>query len=214
MQPDEPSEYRIQPEQGWPSQPYVPAAPAYGPPPGYGPPAAYGPSPAYGPPPGWYAPPVAPWSMPMSRRWPYGPDRPGIATAAAVLGFVGAGLTLVMSIVFVNAFATGDGDLPTGLLLLGAPCAVVQIIGGLHLLRRRGRTLLLAASVAAVAVLVAAFVGAAVTFATDEFAGISVFLAGAAALPVVTACLTGGRPVRSWLATAAATPAGEAPPQI
>jgi hypothetical protein len=144
--------------------------------------------------------------MPLSRRWPHGPDRPGIATAAAVLGFVAAGLTLVMTMVFINAFATGDGDLPTGLLFLGAPCAVVQIIGGVHLLRRRGRRLLLAASIAAVAVLVAAFVGAAVTFTNDDFVGISVFLLGAVVLPLLIVIFTAQRTVSGWVAAAAQAP--------
>lgn len=211
MQPDESSGYRIEPEHSWSPTPYAPPAPAYGPPPAYGVPPAYGPAPAYGPPPagypapppGWYWPPAAPWNgPPPSSRWPHGPDRPAIATAAAVLGFVAAGLTLVMGVVFVNAFATGDGDLPTGLLLLGAPCAAVQIIGGVHLLRRRGRTLLLAASIAAVLVLLAAFVGAAVTFTTDDFVGISVFLAGAIVLPVLIVVFTAQRTVSAWLAAA------------
>lgn len=226
MQPDEPSGYRIDPEQDAPSPSYAaplaygqPGAyalppgyipPRYGPPPGYASPSAYDPQPAYGDPlsygqpqAGWYGAPPGPWNAPPpSTRWPYGPDRPGLATAAAVLGFVTAGLTLIAGIVFLVKELTGDHDAPTVVLLLGIPCAAAQILGGVRLLRRRSRTVLLVSALAGVAVLIAALVAAAVDLSKDDFEGFLIFFFPALPLPILTAVFAWQRNVSSWIAAA------------
>ena len=244
MQPDEPSGYRIDSEQDAPppsvatppahgqpaaSSPPGPYAPppgyipaSYGPPPSHGSPPAYGPPPAYGAPPsywqpqaGWYGPPPAPWNAPLpSSRWPYGPDRPGMATAAAVLGFVTAGLTLIAGLVLVIKELTGHDDAPTAVLLLGIPCAAAQILGGVWLLRRRSRTVLLVSALAAVAVLIGALVAAAVDLPRQGFVGFLVFFFPALPLPVVTAVFAWQRTVSSWIAAAREAPTEGVPPHI
>ena len=226
MEPYEPSQYRIAPEQSpapgpygeqYPGQPYpgqqyavqpypgqpYPGQPYPGQPsagqwhPGQSYPVAPYALPAHG---SAYLPP--PWAWPVSRRGPYGPERPSAATAVAVLGFVTAGLTALAGIGMVISLATGTGDLPTALLLLGVPCAVGQLVGGLWLLRRRSHTLLLASSIAATVVLVVAIIGGAVTLSGDDVVGFVFFALFALPLPIVTACLAGRRVVTSWLAAA------------
>jgi hypothetical protein len=145
-----------------------------------------------------------PWSGPLpSSRWPYGPDRPGVATAAAVLGFVTAGLTLLMSVVFLGVQFSGDGDTSTAVLLLGIPCAAGLIVGGVRLLGRRSHQVLFTSAVAAVLVLILAFiVGLATLPGRDDVAGLGVMLLVAAPLPIVTACLAASRTIAGWTAGA------------
>ncbi len=220
MQPYEPPQDRYDREEPIPypgppatAHPGYPVNPAYGsqwpqqsaapyPVRGY-PPAGY---PGQGHPPFGHPGPghPPPWAWPASTRWPYGPDRPSIATAAAVLGFVTAGLTALAGVGFVIAFATGDGDLPTALLLLGVPCAVGELVGGLWLLRRRQRTLLVASSVAAAAVLVIAMIAGVASVSGDDVIGLVIFLLFALPLPVVTAALAGRRTVAGWVAAGGA----------
>jgi hypothetical protein len=135
----------------------------------------------------------------MSSEWPHGPDRPGIATAAAVLGFVTGGLTALVSSLFLLAVLFGGGDLPTGLLALGLPCAVGLIRGGVLVLRRDSATLLMGSSVAAVTVLLLALAGAAAGLRTPGIIMLGVFVALASVLPIVTAALAANGTVRGWL---------------
>src|SRR3954447_19021703 len=129
------------PDYGRPA--HVPPAaygyPAYGPFPGYGAPPAYGPPPGYGPPIGWAAAPQA---------WPYGPRRPGVATAAAVLGFVTGGLTALVSLIILLSVTSGDSDPSIVLMLLGLPCAIAVIAGAAVLTSRGSPGLLFGAAVA------------------------------------------------------------------
>jgi hypothetical protein len=169
-------------------------APAYGPPPGYGPPPVYGPAP-YGPPPGfgWYALPP--------RSWPDGPGRPSIATAAAVLGFVTAGLTILVSGLLLIGVFNGDDDLPSLVLALGLPCAAGLIVGGVRLQDRRSPTTLFLSAVGCVAVLLLAWLaGAATIDRTNGLEGLTVFVVGALVLPILTACFAWQRVVRGWAA--------------
>jgi hypothetical protein len=139
-----------------------------------------------------------------SRRWPHGPERPGVATAAAVLGFVTGGLTLLMSIVFIGALAGDEGDPATGVLLLGLPCAIGLIVGGVRLLGRRPPVVLFASALAAVLVLVLALItGLATTVSdTNSVIGLSLVLGFAAPLPIVTAVLAWRPVVAHWVAAA------------
>jgi hypothetical protein len=135
----------------------------------------------------------------VSSTWPHGPGRPGIATAAAVLGFVTAGLTLLMSIFFLIALNRG-GDATFTVLLLGIPCAVGMIVGGVRLLGRQTHYVLLSSAVAAVAVLILTFlVGLATESGSGGVLALVLFLVLAAVLPITTAALTAQRRVSSWM---------------
>ena len=159
------------------------------------PPGTYGPPPGYGQ--------VAPWNLPgVVTTWPYGPGRPGIATAAIVLGFVTGGLTALMSLVFLVAVASGDDDLPTTLLLLGLPCAIGLIAGSAQLVHRNSPGLLFGAAVAAVAILVLALIAGAATLSGDSMLGLGMFVLFALVLPVLTAVFAWLPRVRGWAAGA------------
>jgi hypothetical protein len=196
----------ISDDQDWDAYPpgavpvaYPPAA-AQGPPPGYGPP--YGPPPGYGPaywPPGYGYPYAYPPLTPPA--WPHGPGRPGVATTAAVLGFVTAGLTLLVSAAMLLAVLSGEDDVVTLLLTLGWPCAAGLIVGGVRLQRRRSPAALFGAAIASVAVLVLAWLAGAVTIdRTDGMDGLTVFVFAALVLPVLTAVFAWIPVVRSWAA--------------
>ena len=189
-----------QPASGQP--PY--GQPGYGPP-GYGPPP-YG-RPGYGPGPGYpgsgapygYGP--AAWNAPLpDARWPHGPGRPAVATAAAVLGFVTAGLTLAMQVVFIAALNSGNGDPATAILLLGIPCAAGLIVGGVRLLGRRTHQVLLSSAVASILVLVLALVvGLATSPGGNDLPGLLIILVLASALPITTTALAAQRSVSGWM---------------
>jgi hypothetical protein len=170
--------------------------PPYGQPP-YGQPG-YGLGPGYGAPYG-YGP--APWNQPLpSLRWPHGPGRPAVATAAAVLGFVTAGLTLAMQVVFIAALNSGSGDPATAVLLLGIPCAAGLIGGGVSLLGRRTHQVLLSSAIASILVLVLALVvGLATSPGGNDLTGLVVILVLASALPITTTVLAAQRSVSGWM---------------
>lgn len=97
-------EYPGQPAGGYPYQPPPPGnAYPQGPPPGY-PGYGYGPPPGYAPPPGYGGPP--------------GEPRPGTLTAAAVLGYVCAGLLILAGILlFLGASVVANLDNLSGAYL-------------------------------------------------------------------------------------------------
>ena len=192
-----------------------PTTPPYGPPPGYGPPAGY---PAPYAPPGYGAAPyppaygaahppaygAMPWNAPRpSTVWPYGPDRPGIATAAAVMGFVTGGLTALGGLIALISVLLADADLPTGLLALGLPCAAGLIRGGVSLLNRDSERVLVASAVLSVVVLVFALVAGVIGYSGDDVVGLLVFVVLAGSLPVVTGALAVSRTVKGWLSSLA-----------
>ena len=169
--------------------------PIYGPPPGYGP--VYGPPPGYEPVYGhpYDYPPLAP------PAWPYGPGRPAVATTAAVLGFVTAGLTLLVSAAMLLAVLGGEDDVVTLLLTLGWPCAAGLIVGGVRLQRRRSPAVLFGAAIGCIAVLVLAWVAGSVSIdRTDGLDGLTVFVFAALVLPVLTAVFAWMQVVRGWAA--------------
>ena len=151
----------------------------YGPPPGYGPPQYYGPP----------------------QAWPYGPGRPGSATAAAVLGFVTGGLTIAFLLVMLVAVLAGQEDVATWLLLLlGVPCAVGLLTGAAELMRRRSTSVLFGSAVSAVAVLLAALVAGLAELAADDVVGLVIFVVIALPLPVLTAVFAKVGTVTGWVA--------------
>ena len=153
----------------------------YGPPPGYGPPQHYGPP----------------------QAWPYGPGRPGSATAAAVLGFVTGGLTIAFLLVMLVAVLAGQEDVATWLLLLlGVPCAVGLLTGAAELMRRRSTSVLFGSAVSAVAVLLVALVAGLAELAADDVVGLAIFVVIALPLPVLTAVFAKVGTVTGWDAAA------------
>jgi hypothetical protein len=135
-------------------------------------------------------------------RWPYGPERPGSATAAAVLGFVTGGLTALFAVIFLIVTITRDGDATSTLLLVGgAPSAAGLITGAAWTLQRRTARLLFGSALAAVGVLlVVLVVGLSALSDSGGFRGLLVFVLMALPLPIVTACLAGRREINDWVA--------------
>ena len=181
--------------------------PQYGPPPAYGPPPGYGP-PVYGPP--VYGPPVypqpygtaygapPPWAPPTA-TWPYGPGRPPLATAAAVLGHVTAGLTIVFSLIFVVNLLTGEGDPAQGVLALGLPCAAGLIVGGVHLTGRRTARLLFASAATSIGILLFSLIAGIGWLTSDDLVFQAVFVVVALPLPLLTAIFARARSVTGWV---------------
>lgn len=99
-------------------------------------------------------PPALPVPGPVAPApWPYGPGRPGEATAAAVLAL---GVALLIGMGGLAWFTTPTVVDPTAVVLAPIlPCALGLAVGAVLLLRRRGRRLLLASVIGVVAVLVA-----------------------------------------------------------
>jgi len=196
MSPDEQSPYG-QPPYGQSPYGQPPYQQPYGQPP-------YGQSP-YGQPPyaqqPWPQQPYpAPGWAPPEQRWPHGPGRPGLATAAAVLGFVAGGLTVLVSLGMLVSLLTGDGDASTDVLSLGLLCAAGLITGGVRLMQRRSAQLLLWSAVAAAVVLVVALLVATVTVDEDSLVGQLVFTLVALPMPVLIAVFSVRRTVADWVA--------------
>ncbi len=170
-----------------------PAVRPYGPPPGYAPPPTHAPPASgrpvpHGPPPGYgygYGP---GWGVPaVPPAWPAGPGRPGVATTAAVLGFVTGGLTVIGSLFLLALVLGGERDGATTTLVLGLPCAAGMIAGAVRLLGRNPPTLLSVSACAAVVVLFLALAVAAGTPETSDVEDVVAFLLVALPLPALTA---------------------------
>ena len=189
-----------QPEQPWGQQP-----PPWSPPPTqWGqPPAAWNQQPwgqqqpQWGQQPGWGQ---QPWGPPQPQRWPDGPERPGVATAAAVLGFVTGGFTALGGLIWLLTLLTGDGDARVAVLSLGVLCAAGLITGAVLLLKQRPPQVLLLSAVASIVVLLLALVVTGATQSSDDVVGQTVFTVLALPLPIVTAVLAAQRKVRGWAA--------------
>ncbi|MGY2065873.1 hypothetical protein [Blastococcus sp. SYSU DS0619] len=175
--------------------------PPYGQPPYGQPPYGYAPygQPPYGQPPYGYAPYGQPPYAPpgWAGRSP-GEARPGVVTAAGVLGIVTGSLTALGSLLMLVMLIDGERDPATALLTLGLPCAVVLVLGGVRLLQGRAAGLLFVSALAAVGVLVAALVAGWVALDEDGRLGVTAFVAFACVLPVVTAVFARLRPVTAW----------------
>jgi hypothetical protein len=166
----------------------------------------YGPSPGHG----YGGPPPSP------PAWPDGPGRPGVATTAAVLGFVTAGLTVLVCFGTLVAVLAGADDAVTLLLTLGLPCAAGLIAGGVRLQRRRSPAVLFGFAVASVLVLLLAWLAGALTIdRSGGLAGLTVFVVVALVLPVLTAVFAWLPRVRGWVAARGAgrLPGGPARPR-
>ncbi|MGY1694137.1 MULTISPECIES: hypothetical protein [unclassified Geodermatophilus] len=184
-------------EQEWDAVPPGSAAPPYAapPPPAYGPPAPYGPPPGYAPAhgqgpgyapyPGYGPPPGYGWGVPPA--WPAGPGRPGVATAAGVLGIVAGSLSGLVALVLTAAVLSGDDDAVSIVLVLGLPCGAALVTGGIRLLTRHSPAPLFVSALAAVAVLFLALAVGAGTLGADGLVGFTAFLVFALPLPVLTA---------------------------
>jgi len=151
----------------------------------------YGPPPGYGPPPQW---------EPQQATWPHGPGRPSPATAAGVLGYVTAGLTIVVSLIMLAITISGHGDGTTGVLVLGLPCAAGLIAGANQLLRRESERNLFACAGLSIGVLVLSLLIGVVTLGRADLLAQAVFVALASPLPLLTAIFARNRTVVDWLA--------------
>ena len=184
------------------------AAPGYGAPgytapgytaPGYAAPGYGGPgypAPGYGMPGQGYG--VPPWPGPPVRRpWPYGDGRPGVATAAGVLGIVTGGLTALVSLGCLLGTVGGDPSSAV-LLLFTAPCAIGTLTGGIRLLQGHRRGLLLGSAVASIGVLLLGLLVGALVYAGDQVLGVVVLVVLALPLPLVTAVLAAHPTVQGW----------------
>ena len=129
--------------------------------------------------------------------WPYGPARPGVATAAAWLGRATAvGTALVALMVTLAGGPASWTAVPAGL------AAAALLVGARRLLAGRGRALLMAAGTVTAAALVAAAVLDAEP-RSDGTAGVFAFLVLVLPSPVLTVVLAGLPRVGGWLTGAA-----------
>jgi hypothetical protein len=120
---------------------------------------------------------------------------------AAVLGFVTAGLTILVSGAMLIGVLSGEDDVVSLLLTLGLPCAAGLITGGVRLQDRRSPVILFGSAVAAVGVLLVAFLAGALTIdRTDGMDGLTMFVLAALVLPVLTAIFAWLPVVRGWAA--------------
>ena len=136
----------------------------------------------------------------MGRAWPYGPGRPGLATAAGVLARVAAGLTLFVQLLFVAPGLDGHDGVSQWLMLLGLPCAVGMIVGASRLMWHRSSRILFASSAGAVAVLLLVFLVGLGELRGAELIGLAFFVAVALPMPLLAAIFTQAPTVKGWLA--------------
>ncbi|TYP81333.1 hypothetical protein [Blastococcus xanthinilyticus] len=156
-------------------------------------PYGYGP-PSY-PPPGWGAPQYGP---PGFGGWGPEPRRPTVATSAGVLGIVTGALTAIGSLIALIA-AAGGADAATTVLVLGLPCAVGLLVGGLRLLQGHRAGLLFGSALAALGVLALALVAGLLLLDGDDVVGLAAFLLFAAVLPIITAVFARLPEVTRWV---------------
>ena len=155
--PQQPGGYQQQPSGGYPQQP----SGGYPQTPGQGQPAqGYPQSPPYGQPAQGY-PQSPPQGYPQAQgygasmppapaEYSGGPiPRPGTVTAAAVLGYVQAGITLIPTVLMFGGAVSSDsggaaGDVAFGWILVLAQLAgaALLIAGGVQIMGGKGRTLL------------------------------------------------------------------------
>jgi hypothetical protein len=134
--------------------------------------------------------------------WPAGPGRPGVATAAAVLGIVTAGLTALMAAGFL--FGMTDGDDEAAFLLTvvtGVLCAAGLLVGGIRLLSRRSADLLFFTALGSLASLALIAVVAETTLYGDDAGFLLAVAFLGAPLPAVTAVLARTRATVGWAST-------------
>ena len=131
--------------------------------------------------------------------WPAGPGRPGVATSAAVLGFVSAGLTALMTAGFLFGLADGDDEAAYLLTIVtGVLCAVGFLVGGIRLLSRRSADVLFGTALAALASLALIAVVAATTLYGEEAGFLLTVAFMGAPLPAVTAVCARSRATVGW----------------
>jgi hypothetical protein len=136
----------------------------------------------------------------VDNTWPHGPDRPSQATAAAVLGFVAAGLTVIVNLFVLADIASGTGDVPQKMFLFGFASAAGLTVGGIRLLQGWSPAVLFGSALASIAILVIALLTGFATLYSDEVAGLVVLVVLALPLPVLTAVFSWLPRVRGWAA--------------
>jgi hypothetical protein len=183
-------------------------APQYGYPPPYGQPPQYGPAPQWG-----YPPPQYPVGYPYGYPYPPAPPpiigrrRPGTTTAAAVLGWVTAGLLVIAATVLLaGSSATADLGNTFGVDtswasefvvdgVVNLVCAGLLVVGGIWLAERKpaGQLMLTVANMV---------IAADAVYWTVRFNSYAALIPSAVvfgALAVVGAALTWTADTRTWL---------------
>jgi hypothetical protein len=134
----------------------------------------------------------------VDTTWPHGEDRPSQGTAAAVLGFVTAGLTVVVCLFMVADMAGRTSDVSEKLFLLGFGSAIGLVIGGVRLLQRYSPVVLFGSAVASVAILLISLLTGLSTLYPDQIAGLVLTVVLALPLPILTAVFAWQPRVRGW----------------
>ncbi|MDK3255212.1 hypothetical protein QOZ86_01725 [Blastococcus capsensis] len=122
-----------------------------------------------------------------------------MVTSAGVLGIVTGALTALGSLVMLIAALSGERDAVTTLLILGLPCAVGLIAGGVRLLQRHAPGLLFGSALAAIGVLAVALVAGMLTLGDEDRVAVAVFVLFACVLPAITAVFARLRAVTHWV---------------
>jgi hypothetical protein len=123
-----------------------------------------------------------------------------MATAAAVLGFVTAGLTILVDLFIVADIADGSGDPPARLLLFGFGTAIGLLVGAVRLVQGRSPAVLFGSALASIGILVVALLTGFQTLYPDQIGGLVVVVVLALPLPVLTAVFSWLPRVRGWAA--------------
>jgi hypothetical protein len=123
-----------------------------------------------------------------------------MATAAAVLGFVTAGLTVLVCLFLLADMANGGGDAPEKLFLLGFGSAIGLLVGGVRLVQGRSPAVLFGSALASIAILVIALLTGFGTLYSDQIGGLVVVVVLALPLPILTAVFSWLPRVRGWAA--------------
>ncbi|HEX2073732.1 MAG TPA: hypothetical protein VHF92_08105 [Geodermatophilus sp.] len=150
-----------------------------------------------------YPPAPAPPPMP-----PQPPRRPGVATAAAVLALVEAGLTFFVVVVGLAVVGAGSGvgdvGVAAGVALLAIGYGAMLLLGGVFLLRGTGRVLLLVfgwvSAGLTVGLIVIGLVDSAASGLDPDDVLALLFVTACLALPIVRLCLAYRPAVAAWVA--------------
>jgi hypothetical protein len=116
-----------------------------------------------------------------------------------VLGIVTGGLTALAALFLLGLSFSGDGDaISMFLLVSGVPCAAGLLTGGIRLLGGHRRGMLVASSLAAIAVLVLAFLIGMARYDGEDVVGLFLWVLFALPLPVATAIVAAQPTVKGW----------------
>jgi hypothetical protein len=117
-----------------------------------------------------------------------------------VLGFVTAGLTVIVNLFVIADIVSGSGDVPHKMFLFGFVSALGLTLGAIRLLQGRSPLVLFGSALASIAILVIALLTGFATLYADEVGGLIVLVVLALPLPILTAVFAWLPRVRGWAA--------------